>query len=255
MLLKCCGSGSSGNSYALISDGGEILLIECGVPWKQILKMIDFRPSKVVGCICTHMHGDHILAYKELLQNGIQIYTNDETADHFEVVTGEKMIGVPEKLPFIIGNFTVQAFYLPHTTRDKDTGKIVPCPNFGYYITHEEMGDLVYMTDFEFPTMSFRQAKIQHLLCEVNYCDDLVEREEANYQHRLQGHLSLNTFKEKVLKQNLTPSMQTIMLCHLSDSAADEQRILREVKEIAGSRVSVNIAKPRFQCELRRFPF
>lgn len=255
MLLKCCGSGSSGNSYALISGSGEILLIECGVPWRRILKMIDFQPSRVAGCICSHMHGDHVLSYKALLQNGIQIYTNDETVDHFEVVTGEKMIGVPDKIPFIIGSFAVQAFYLPHTTQDRDTGKIAPCPNFGYFIQHEEMGSLVYMTDFEFPTMSFRQAKIQHLLCEVNYSDDLVEREEANYQHRIQGHLSLSTFKEKVLKQNLTPAMQTITLCHLSDSAADEQRILREVKEITGSRVFVNIAKQGFQCELRRFPF
>lgn len=256
MLLKCCGSGSSGNSYALISSVGEILLIECGVPWRQIMNMIDFLPSKVVGCIASHVHLDHIRSYKDLLVNGIRVYTNDETAYHFEVVTGEKMIGVPEKIPFKIGGFTVQAFYLPHTTQDKDTGKLVPCQNFGYYISHEEMGALVYMTDFEFPTLSFRQAKIQHLLCEVNYCDDLADREEANYRHRLQGHLSLNTFKEKVLKQNLTPAMQTITLCHLSDSAADEQRILKEVKEIAGSRVAVNIAKAGMEpIKLSRFPF
>lgn len=255
MFLKCAGTGSSGNAYALIADDGEILLIECGVPWKQILRMIDFQPSKVVGCVASHSHLDHLRAYKEVIQNGIQIYTNDETADHFEVVAGEKMIGVPEKIPFKIGNFTVQAFYLPHTTQDKDTGKIVPCSNFGYYIYHEEMGALVYMTDFEFPTMSFRQAKIQHFLCEVNYCDELVEREEANYRHRLQGHLSLNTFKEKVLKQNLTPAMQTITLCHLSDTASDEQQILREVKEIAGNRVEVNIAKTGICIQLRKFPF
>lgn len=255
MFLRCAGTGSSGNAYALISDNGEILLIECGVPWKQILRMIDFQPSKVVGCVASHAHLDHLRAYKEVMQNGISIYTNDETVEHFEIVTGEKMIGVPEKIPFKIGNFTVQAFYLPHTTQDRDTGTLVPCPNFGYYITHEEMGYLVYMTDFEFPTMSFRQAKINHLLCETNYCDELVEREEPNYRHRLQGHLSLNTFKEKVLKQNLTPAMRTITLCHLSDSASDEQQILREVKEIAGSRVEVNIAKPGFQCELKRYPF
>lgn len=255
MLLRCAGTGSSGNAYALISNDGEILLIECGVSWRQILRMIDFQPSKVVGCICSHMHGDHVMAYKDLMKNGVQIYTNNETVLHFEIVAGEKMIGVPEKIPFVIGNFTVQAFPLPHTTQDRDTGKIIPCPNFGYFIQHEEMGTLVYMTDFEFPTMSFRQAKIQHLLCEVNYCDELVEREEANYQHRLQGHLSLNTFKEKVLKQNLTPAMQTITLCHLSDTTADEKMVLREVKEIAGSRVSVNVAKSGFQCELRQFPF
>lgn len=111
------------------------------------------------------------------------------------------------------------------------------------------------MTDLEYPTFSFRNAKIEHLLCEVNYCDELAKQEEPNYKHRLQGHLSLNTFKEKVLKQNLTPAIQNIILCHLSDSAADEEQILREVKDIAGNRVNVNVAKPGLCVELNRFPF
>ena len=41
MLLKCAGTGSKGNSYALIADNGEALLIECGVKWSEIMKMIE----------------------------------------------------------------------------------------------------------------------------------------------------------------------------------------------------------------------
>ena len=40
MLMKCINSGSSGNGYALISDD-EVLLIECGVPSKEMLRAID----------------------------------------------------------------------------------------------------------------------------------------------------------------------------------------------------------------------
>lgn len=165
------------------------------------------------------------------------------------------MRGIPERMPFRCGSFTVTPFYLPHTTKHQETGKLVSCPSFGFHISHMEMGQLVYMTDFEYPTLSFRKSRIEHLLCEVNYCDELVEREEANYCHRLQGHLSLNAFKEKVLKQNLTPAMQNIILCHLSDSAADEEQILKEAKEIAGNRVNVSIARAGLSVELNRFPF
>lgn len=56
MLLKCNGSGSKGNGYALISDD-EILLIECGVPVKEMLKSIDYHTGKVVGCLLSHEHG------------------------------------------------------------------------------------------------------------------------------------------------------------------------------------------------------
>lgn len=56
MLMKCYGSGSSGNGYALISDN-EILLLECGVPVKEMLKAINYQTSKVVGCLLSHEHG------------------------------------------------------------------------------------------------------------------------------------------------------------------------------------------------------
>lgn len=56
MFLKCIASGSSGNSYALISDK-EILLIETGVRLMEVKKNIDFQISKVVGCIISHEHG------------------------------------------------------------------------------------------------------------------------------------------------------------------------------------------------------
>lgn len=56
MLLKCIASGSSGNSYVLISDE-EILLMEAGVRLLEVKKFIDFQISKVVGCVITHEHG------------------------------------------------------------------------------------------------------------------------------------------------------------------------------------------------------
>ena len=56
MLVRTIGSGSSGNGYALIS-GEDILLLECGVPAKEMLKSIDYRTSRVSGCLLSHEHG------------------------------------------------------------------------------------------------------------------------------------------------------------------------------------------------------
>lgn len=56
MFVKCIGSGSTGNSYALTSNDGEILLLDLGMPKKDILKAIDFRVSDVVGAVVTHGH-------------------------------------------------------------------------------------------------------------------------------------------------------------------------------------------------------
>lgn len=54
-MLKTIATGSSGNSYALMSDE-EILLIDCGVNVMEIKKAIDFRVSDVTGCIVSHKH-------------------------------------------------------------------------------------------------------------------------------------------------------------------------------------------------------
>lgn len=56
MLLKTFGSGSSGNAYALISDKGT-LLIECGLPFMEVARGLDYDISKVCGAIVSHEHG------------------------------------------------------------------------------------------------------------------------------------------------------------------------------------------------------
>lgn len=54
MKLIIIGSSSQGNSYAIQSDSGEILLIEAVVPLKEVKKAIGYKTSKVVGCIISH---------------------------------------------------------------------------------------------------------------------------------------------------------------------------------------------------------
>ena len=83
--------------------------------------------------------GDHTKSFKEIMNAGIQIYTNDETVENMNVRTGELMKGVPERYPFRVGSFIVTPFELPHTTYDKETNQLIPCPNYGYLVQHEEI--------------------------------------------------------------------------------------------------------------------
>mgnify|MGYP002802832090 CR=1 FL=1 len=253
MLLKCAGTGSKGNSYALIADNGEVLMIECGVKWSEIMKMIDYQTSKAVGCICSHAHSDHLVSYKDCLHYGIPIYTNDETAEHFEIISGEKMIGKPERIPFEMGSFHVTGFYLPHTTRDKDTGALIPCPNFGYLI---QCGDekLLYMTDWEYCSYVFKKQRINYMVLECNHMDNLMDSSSANYIHALKGHSSLSVVKDFV-EVNKTPDLRNIILCHLSSENADPETMQKEVQSVAGKWVNVAVAKKDMIIPLNRYPF
>lgn len=53
--LQVFSSGSIGNSYCLDANG-EKLLIEVGIPWRSILKSLNFNLEGLSGVICSHSH-------------------------------------------------------------------------------------------------------------------------------------------------------------------------------------------------------
>ena len=58
MFMKIINTGSqSGNCYALKSESGDILLLDCGCRYSEILKGISYRISDVLGCLLSHEHG------------------------------------------------------------------------------------------------------------------------------------------------------------------------------------------------------
>lgn len=245
MLLKCAGTGSKGNSYALIADNGEVLMIECGVKWSETMKMIDYQTSKVAGCVASHAHSDHLRSYKDCLHYGIPIYTNDETAEHFEIISGEKMIGKPERIPFEVGSYRVTPFYLPHDNT----------PNFGFLIDFpDDAGRLLYATDFEYLPYTFKSLKINYFLLECNHQADLVDRSEAKYEHSLRGHSELETVKE-IVRVNKTPDMRNVILCHLSDGWSDQETMQKEVQSVAGKWVNVAVAHAGDEYVLSKYPW
>lgn len=58
MFMKIINTGSqSGNCHALKSESGEILLLDCGCKYTEILRGISYRISEVSGCLLSHEHG------------------------------------------------------------------------------------------------------------------------------------------------------------------------------------------------------
>lgn len=56
--MKIISTGSQmGNCYALISDSGEVLILDFGCEPKRILKGVSYKISNVVGSLLSHEHG------------------------------------------------------------------------------------------------------------------------------------------------------------------------------------------------------
>ena len=156
MKLKVINSGSSGNGYSLISEAGEILLLECGVKGIEMKRAIDFQVGNVVGCLSSHVHSDHIGRIKDYLNSGIKVYTSDEVTSDILTVTGERTVPLPRMQKKKLGSFTVIPFSVPHNGTECD----------GWLITHEKLGRLLFITDAEYCPYDFSEMGITHAMIE-----------------------------------------------------------------------------------------
>ena len=215
MQLKCIATGSTGNTYAIISEIGEILLLDLGMSEKNIKKGIDWKISNVVGAVISHGHKDHSLSVEDFKSMGIQIlapYLGDSCK------------------PMKMGGFTVKPFDLTtldgswtHTDANGE-----PCPIYGFLITHKEMGRMLYITDTNL--IKWRFKSINHILLGVNYDKDLIDNEDsAKVDHVYRGHMSIDTACDFV-NANYSDSLQNVIMCHLSKNNADKDLFIDKMK-------------------------
>lgn len=205
MILKCLGSGSSGNCYLLENDS-ECLVIEAGLPFKEVKKALNFNISKIVGVVVSHSHGDHAGRVREYEAAGIPVFKPYEQWTNMDFKSGSSFKVMAIDLTDRQGKFV-------HSNSDGSE-----CPCYGFYIFHPEMGSLAYATDCEFIKWKF--SELNHILVEANYSADLIDRDAVNRNHVLTGHMELHTTLD-FLRANSNLELRNVILCHLSGNNAD----------------------------------
>lgn len=227
MKLKCIATGSSGNCYLLQADSGETLILDCGIPIKEIKKGLDWNIKGIVGVLCTHKHLDHSKSLNDFKSMGIPIYAPYLKIDYMSMNMGGFTVK-PFDLTTIDGNWT-------HTNANGE-----PCPIFGFLITHPEIGKMLYITDCEVIKWKFKD--INHILLGVNYDKDLVDTDNPKANHVFRGHLSIDTACDFV-KANDSDSLQNVIMCHLSSENSDKDSFITKMKNaVNGANVDVAVA-------------
>lgn len=224
MRLHCMATGSTGNCYTLTSDSGETLILDCGIPIKEIKKGLDWNIKDVVGVLCTHKHLDHSKSLNDFKSMGIPVFAPYLGDSRKSMNMGEFTVK-PFDLTTIDGNWT-------HTNANGE-----PCPIFGFLIMHPEMGRMLYITDCEL--IKWRFKDINHILLGVNYDKDLVNTDNPKANHVFRGHLSIDTACDFV-KANYSDSLQNVIMCHLSSENADKDSFIAKMKNaVNGANVDI----------------
>ena len=231
MKLKVLASGSKGNCY-LLQVKNQILILECGIRYREILKGIDFNLKNVVGCLVTHEHKDHSKSIKQLNMNGIDIYASRGTFESLGIEHHRAKVIESEKL-FKVGNFTIMPFETKHDAKEP----------LGFLINHKEIGNLLFITDSYYCEYKFNN--LNHILIECNYSKNILDENIENgvipvsLRNRIvKSHFELNNVID-FLKSNDLSSVKNLLLVHLSSSNANSNYFIQEIAKATGLAMDV----------------
>lgn len=229
MILKTISTGSSGNCYLLTADSGETLILDAGVPIKDIQKGLNWNIRDVVGCVVTHEHKDHSRSIEDLRNIGIRVIAPYES--------GEVL-----KMRFKLGGFEIQAFDVPHNWT-WNNGFLIKTPL-------PDSQKFLYMTDLEYCPYSFKKQHINHMLIECNYIKDMVDTDLPNFTHKIKGHSELQTTKG-IVETNRSDDLANVILCHMGAGTCNKERIISEIQKIV-PQANVDVAEAGKEFILRK---
>lgn len=230
MEIAVLASGSGGNCY-LAEHNGASLLLDCGLPVKEIRERSGFRVSGLAGCLLTHEHMDHAKAAVDLMRAGVDLYCSRGTAEALQL-DGHRLNLVRSREPVDIGGWRVLPFDTVHDSQEP----------LGF-LALRGSERLLYATDTAY--LPYRFSGVTRLMIECNYdfavlkanvAAGLVPR-EVKYRV-LQSHMSLETLV-RMLQANDLRQLREVLLLHLSSQNIDACKARRMVQAVTGKVVRV----------------
>ena len=231
MKLRVLGSSSKGNCYILQNEN-ETLIVECGIPFKEIKIALDFNLRNVVGALSTHCHLDHSKSIKDIAKSGINVYSSYGTFAALEL-TGSHLVIIKAFRQFKVGGFTVMPFDVHHDVEEP----------LGFLINHKDMDTILFATDTSY--LEYRFKELTNILIECNYSEKILLKnmdngsiDDSTGVRIASTHMSLENCKE-LIKANDNPNLRNIVLMHLSDSNSNAKGFKKEMEELTHKRVEI----------------
>ncbi len=235
--IKVLASSSKGNCY-LIDDGETILLLEAGIPHKEIQRLSNYQLHATAGVLITHEHKDHSKAIEDLIKKGIDCYLTEGTmkALCLNKSGSNRLKTIKAAEQFEIGSWTILPFETEHDAAEP----------VGFLMQSRNGGKVLFATDTYY--IKYRFNGLTHIMIECNYSSAILSENVKSghipqfMKNRLiKSHFSLENLK-KFFQANDLKQVQEIYLLHLSSGNSDADLFQKEIAKITGK--LVHVAQP-----------
>lgn len=229
-------SGSKGNCI-LIRSKETAIILDAGISLKRILSSVQelgIDEKSIKGVIVSHEHGDHTRSAGAISRKlRIPLYISPDTFSYSANRIGDikdRVVYFEAGSTFEIGDILVQAFSSSHDAIDS-------C-NFCFLHDDRKLGvaiDLGFPTKLTTLRLTGSNALIlesnhdEHMLMEGPYEWSLKMRVKGNH-----GHLS-NSQAISLLSELMHPSLDTLILAHLSETNNCPKLAYKEMKKFLDS--------------------
>ena len=243
-------SSSKGNAY-LVEHGGFVVLIDCGLSYRELNKRAKGALAQVGAVLITHNHSVHVQGLEVFLKHhDVPVFANVMTA---EAVIGamkiseEAFVCFENGQEFAVGPFTVKAFSIPHDASDP----------VGYLLkAKSDEGEEVYFhgTDIGTPldSIGMQLKEATYATLESNH-DPILLKASGRAPQLIQriagprGHLS-NYQAAELVKKFAAPGLRQLFLAHLSQDCnaphLAEKEISAALRERGLDRISPRVLAP-----------
>lgn len=209
MEIKFLGTGSKGNSIAIITDSTTIL-IDIGIPKTKVEKLLienDINPADIDAIFLTHSHKDHVQGLPLAEKWNIPVYASQGTwkaIDH-------KGMRYDMDCELWIGDVLINFFRTHHNDYD----------SYGYTLSADVFKISICLdTGHVSPDMIEAMRGSSHIIIEANHDVDMVQLSEYPDSVKARnlsdvGHLN-NEQAAAALAQIVQGNGERIYLVHLS---------------------------------------
>lgn len=239
--LVSIGSSSAGNAY-LMKIEGEVILVECGFPYKKLIKETLYTPIKLEeakACLITHGHKDHALAIKEINKMMPTFASMPTLQDSLKIIKANQILHALEAKQ-ITSKIKIFPFEVVHDFPQ----------SLGFIIVSERT-KILFINDCSKILVNLENWEFDYIFIECNYVD-LVLRIQLDKAVQEGNQIIFNQLDRvhkvhlglagtlKILKTMKLDKTKAIFLMHLSDRNANVKMIKKTcTAELPGKRVFI----------------